>query len=99
MVKQLIPDPREDEKVQSRWELCSETEGKTAVVQAMEVTQLLGQGVNLHRAGPAQARGEAPLPLSRRLAMNSGTHVYTISKALGSQGKKKKKEGIMTGRE
>lgn len=43
MLKWLLPDLREDEKVQNK------NRSKTAVVQAAEVTQPLGQA--LHRQG------------------------------------------------
>lgn len=85
--------------MQSTWVPCTGAEVRL-VVQASEVTQPLGQEVNLHRAGPAlhKAGGEAPLSLSRRLAMSSGTRIYTRSKALGPRGGKKM-EGVMTEKE
>ena len=66
MLKWLLPDLREDEKVQNK------NRSKTAVVQAAEVTQPLGQA--LHRQG-------------MRLLYQG---LVSISKALGSQGGKKK---------
>ena len=51
MLKWLLPDLREDEKVQNK------NRSKTAVVQAAEVTQPLGQA--LHRQGMRLQIGRA----------------------------------------
>lgn len=63
-----------------------EQRGKTAVVQAMEVT-LLGQGVNLHRAGLEQETGY-------EFRDSCLYHIQSIRLT-----RKKKNEGIVTGRE
>lgn len=58
------------------------------LVQASEVTQPLGQEVNLHRAGPAQGRG-ASIPEQGTGYEFSDSCLYQIQSPLSPQGGKK----------